>query len=312
MTNFGYQKAKLEALLEVVDDPGAATPAYVDAQDAAHVAAADPHAQYAKESGATFVGAVDVQADLGVEGTLSVYGDGLSVTSTSNFNNNRISNVGTPTAASDAATKSYVDGQIPRVKEAVKVATTTNITLSGLQTINNYSVAAGDRVLVRQQSNNVENGIYIASTGAWTRSPDADAVGDLFSDLVVTARIGAYDLDEDEGLKVDFICTTFGTWTPGVSGSIWSEPWSYSYVQHAAGLIIQRQNGTGGWIQVSSGTNVDFYSNRIKGVGTPTATTDAANKTYVDSNFWKKWSGTQAAYDAIPVKDPDTLYVIVG
>jgi hypothetical protein len=26
---------------------------------------------------------------------------------------------------------------------------------------------------------------------------------------------------------------------------------------------------------------------------------------------WKKWTGTQAEYDAVAAKDPDTLYVIV-
>lgn len=29
------------------------------------------------------------------------------------------------------------------------------------------------------------------------------------------------------------------------------------------------------------------------------------------SHLWIRWSGTQAQYDAIPVKDPNTLYVVV-
>lgn len=35
--------------------------------------------------------------------------------------------------------------------------------------------------------------------------------------------------------------------------------------------------------------------------------------TQAESNLnWKRWTGTQAAYDAITTKDPNTLYVIVG
>jgi len=54
----------------------------------------------------------------------------------------------------------------------VVAATTTNITLSGLQTIDGVAVNNGDRVLVQAQSSAADNGIYNASTGAWTRSTD--------------------------------------------------------------------------------------------------------------------------------------------
>jgi hypothetical protein len=30
------------------------------------------------------------------------------------------------------------------------------------------------------------------------------------------------------------------------------------------------------------------------------------------TNMWKRWSGTQAAYDALGTYDPDTLYVVIG
>lgn len=60
------------------------------------------------------------------------------------------------------------------VKAAVRVATTANITLSGLQTIDGVSVAAGNRVLVKNQSSAIQNGIYVASTSTWTRSSDFD------------------------------------------------------------------------------------------------------------------------------------------
>lgn len=52
------------------------------------------------------------------------------------------------------------------------VATTANIGLEGLLTIDGETVAPGNRVLVKNQTNPVDNGIYIADTGNWKRSAD--------------------------------------------------------------------------------------------------------------------------------------------
>lgn len=57
-------------------------------------------------------------------------------------------------------------------KNAVRAAATTNITLSGLQTVDSVSLNANDRVLVMGQTTASANGIYVASTGAWARSSD--------------------------------------------------------------------------------------------------------------------------------------------
>jgi hypothetical protein len=65
------------------------------------------------------------------------------------------------------------------VKPPCRVATTANITLSGLQTINGVALAEDDRVLVWQQTSQSENGIYIASTSDWTRAKDFDGNRDV-------------------------------------------------------------------------------------------------------------------------------------
>lgn len=54
----------------------------------------------------------------------------------------------------------------------VVVATTENINLTGLQTIDGISLSEDDRVLVKDQTDSSENGIYIVDSGAWTRSLD--------------------------------------------------------------------------------------------------------------------------------------------
>lgn len=88
------------------------------------------------------------------------------------FNNKNITNVLTPSAGTDAANKAYVDGLVAigtRPVSAVKVATTENMTLTGLGTFDGYTVAAGDRILVWKQTLATANGIYTASATAWTK-----------------------------------------------------------------------------------------------------------------------------------------------
>ena len=81
-----------------------------------------------------------------------------------------------PSGNTDIVNKQYVDAvaQGLNPKQSVKCATTADITLSGLQTIDTYTTLAGDRVLVKNQSTQSQNGIYIAGSGAWTRATDMD------------------------------------------------------------------------------------------------------------------------------------------
>lgn len=69
-------------------------------------------------------------------------------------------------------------------KKSVKVATTANITLSGTQTIDGIAVAAGDRVLVKDQTTSATNGIYIVSATAWARSTAADGSTEIDNAIV--------------------------------------------------------------------------------------------------------------------------------
>ena len=77
---------------------------------------------------------------------------------------------------SDYATKQYVDSTASGldIKDSVKVATIANITLSGLLSIDGVTTISGDRILVLNQTDQTENGVYIASTSAWTRAYDFD------------------------------------------------------------------------------------------------------------------------------------------
>jgi len=77
------------------------------------------------------------------------------------------------------------------VKPPCRVATTANITLSGLQTIDGVTVVADDRVLVKNQTDTTKNGIYEANTSAWTRAPDFDGALDAVNGSLVIVRDGS-------------------------------------------------------------------------------------------------------------------------
>ena len=100
-------------------------------------------------------------------------------------------------------------------KQPCAVATLTDITLSGLQTIDSYTTLVGDRVLVKNQTNAADNGIYLASAGAWTRSLDADQWTDFIS------AISFIEYGTQAGGA--WFCTALPGGTLGVTALNWSQ-----------------------------------------------------------------------------------------
>lgn len=76
------------------------------------------------------------------------------------------------------------------IKPPVVVATLTNISLSGLQTIDGVALAENDRVLVHSQTIASENGIYLASSGAWTRAKDFNGKFDAQKGTLINVSSG--------------------------------------------------------------------------------------------------------------------------
>ena len=96
-----------------------------------------------------------------------------------NANGARIANVGAPVNQNDVATRAYVDAQTTGLdlKASVVVATTGNLATSynntaqtltansnGAIAIDGVTLSLNDRVLVKDQTTQTENGIYIATT----------------------------------------------------------------------------------------------------------------------------------------------------
>jgi len=101
---------------------------------------------------------------------------------------NKITGLGTPTDSTDAATKSYVDAATEglHIHEAVVAATTANVNLANAlengDVLDGITLATGNRILVKNQTTQSENGIYVVqASGQPTRATDFDTASEIDS-----------------------------------------------------------------------------------------------------------------------------------
>lgn len=149
----------------------------------------------------------------------------------------RFTNGGDPTSAQDFATKNYVDivaAGLTDFKASVKAATTANITLSGTQTVDGVAIGVGDRVLVKNQTTASGNGIYIAASGAWTRSVDTNTSGSISNGTLVFVE---YNGSSTQGGQQWLCSATASTpWVPGTDSSSWVLYFAVTATQAGGGL----------------------------------------------------------------------------
>ena len=120
-----------------------------------------------------------------------------------------------PVNSTDIVNKYYVDSvaQGLNPKASCQVATTANITLSGLQAIDGYTTLASDRVLVKNQTTSSQNGIYLASASAWTRATDMDVWAEVAGAYTVILNGGQAD--------TGWVCNASTTGTIGTTAMPW-------------------------------------------------------------------------------------------
>jgi hypothetical protein len=130
----------------------------------------------------------------------------------------KLTSLAVPTAASDAATKGYVDSALEglKAKEAVRAATTVAGTLAtsfeDADVIDGVTLATGDRILIKNQVAAEDNGIYIVqASGAPVRSADFDSISPI--DEVNKAFVAVQEGTSNAGkLFVQYgLVTTIGT-----------------------------------------------------------------------------------------------------
>jgi hypothetical protein len=135
----------------------------------------------------------------------------------------KLTNVATPSAGTDAANKSYVDSvaQGLDTKASVVAATTTNGTLATAfadgQTVDGVTLATGDRLLIKNQTDATANGIYtVNASGAPTRSTDMDN-GSEFPSAYVFVEQGTVNAD------TGWVCTNNAPVTLGTTNIVWAQ-----------------------------------------------------------------------------------------
>jgi hypothetical protein len=151
------------------------------------------------------------------------------------MNSQKITNLLTPTATTDAANKGYVDDTVAAIswKEEVRVATTAAGTLASSfangQSVDSVALATNDRILIKNQSTQSENGIYIVqASGAPVRATDADTGNEM----------------KGAAMFVSEGTTNGGTrWILSVTGAITLGSTSLTFAQFSAGAAYTAGNG---------------------------------------------------------------------
>jgi hypothetical protein len=206
-------------------------------------------------------------------------------TASVNLNSQKIINLATPTNATDAANKDYVDSVSQGLdpKNSVHVATTTNLNLSSPgSTIDGVTMVSGDRVLVKDQSTASQNGIYVwnGAASAMTRATDADSVTKLNGGAFVFVEEG----------------NTYAT-----TGWVLQQP-AGTYVLGTTALTWSQFSGAG---QITAGTGLTKSGNTIALITPVTTANGGTGLTTVGTGFLKG-NGSTLSYATLSSGDiPD-------
>jgi hypothetical protein len=156
----------------------------------------------------------------------------------------KLTSLGTPTASTDAANKSYVDSvaQGLDTKASVVAATTTNGTLATAfangQVVDGVTLATGNRILIKNQTDQTVNGIYtVNASGAPTRSTDMDA-GSEFPSAYVFVEQGTVNAD------TGWVCTNNSV-TLGSTNIVWAQFSGAGTYTASDGILLTGSNFTG-------------------------------------------------------------------
>ena len=203
--------------------------------------------------------------------TNKTLGAGNSLSSDLDANNNKITGLATPTNATDAATKGYVDSTAIGldVKLSVRVATTANIDLTADlengDVLDGVTLATGNRVLVKNQTDQTQNGIYVvASSGAASRSEDANSDAEVTAGLFTFVEEGTvngntgYVLTSDNPITLGSTNLVFsqfsgvGTFTAGAGITLTGTEFSVDVTPTSGSASL---TNTGGAVEVKTNTN---------------------------------------------------------
>lgn len=208
-----------------------------------------------------------------VDSTVLVAGGTNALSGDLSMGGNKLTNVGTPTASTDATNKSYVDAAVQGFdwKASVRAATTANGTLASAfangSVVDGVTLATGDRILLKNQTTAQDNGIYtVNASGAPTRAADADTSAKVTAGMAVFASEGtingntAWLLTTDDPITLGTTTLVFAQIAGGATGSVTS-------------VSVVSANGFAGSVATSTTTpaitvSTSITANVLKGNGT--------------------------------------------
>jgi hypothetical protein len=186
------------------------------------------------------------------------------------------------------------------VKAPVRVATTSSITLSGLQTVDGVALAEGDRVLVKNQTDTTQNGIYDASTVAWTRSPDFDGSRDILQATTVLVAQGSANAHTAWQIATaDPVVGSAMSFTPAGM----SDASTVAYTPAGAGAVATTVQA-----KLREGRSVKDFGAVGDGVANDTAEIQAAVDALADGESLYFPKGTYLITTTITINKPITLH----
>lgn len=144
------------------------------------------------------------------------------------------------------------------MKAPCRAVTTGPITLSGLQTINTYAGQEGDRILVKDQLDPIENGIYTMEVSTWQRDGDFDGSRDVVGGTIVpvwdhaAGQMVQYQVvGQPAKVTPDIDSVTFSVWA-GQAGS--------SAEADTLQSVTDRGNTTDNDMVIQTGGSLTFYT----------------------------------------------------
>ncbi len=168
------------------------------------------------------------------------------------------------------------------ILQVSKVASTSNVALSGLQTIDGVTLTAEERVLLLGQSSGSQNGPWVAASGSWTRPHDYAAGSVVKSNIVVPVSSGSTNADTrwqittDGNITVDTTSTAWGKTDLGLVAVVDDTNPSLGGNLDLNNKTVK--NGAGTVFSVDASANVTFNQNvSISGTVNMPATTTLPN-----------------------------------
>jgi hypothetical protein len=168
------------------------------------------------------------------------------------------------------------DGGMVPLESAKTVATTNVASLSGLQTISSYTLVAGDRILLTAQTNNLQNGLWVAAAGSWTRPTDSANGASLTAysivNIVAGSQFGTSWMLKAAVTSVDSTGQTWVLFGATIVSSALGDPGANGIVVRTASTVTTNRSIAGSSsIGVTNGDGVS---------GNPTISVATAGVTY--------------------------------